>query len=143
MQLCGGRLDAVIASALIPGICHYTVMLVQMTIALPFQRAGADESVVTSVAVTVGVMWALLVTGAVSVALVRSGRLRSPRIAVIAAWLERFPPQRIAPLLVGFAALAVFDIHIQWLASRAFGVALDWSALAASPRDCRSSTSRS
>src|SRR5262249_51778141 len=37
MQLCGGRLDAVIASALIPGICHYFVMLVQMTIALPLQ----------------------------------------------------------------------------------------------------------
>jgi hypothetical protein len=26
MQLCGGRIDAVIASALIPGICHFFVM---------------------------------------------------------------------------------------------------------------------
>jgi hypothetical protein len=131
MQLCGGRLDAVIASALIPGICHFFVMMVQMTIALPLQREGAGQSVVTSVAVTAGVMWALLGTGVVSVALVRSGRLRSRRIAVIDTWLARFPPRQTVPLIAGFAALAIFDIHIQWLASRAFGVALDWSALAA------------
>jgi hypothetical protein len=131
VQLCGGRLDAVIASALIPGICHFFVMMVQMSIALPLQRAGADEDVVTSVAITAGLMWALLIAGVVSVALVRSGRLRSKRIAAISGWLERFPLHRIAPFVVGFAALAVFDIHIQWLASRAFGVALDWSALAA------------
>jgi hypothetical protein len=31
----------------------------------------------------------------------------------------------------GFAALAIFDVHIQWLASRAFGVEIDWMALAA------------
>jgi hypothetical protein len=131
MQLCGGRLDAVIASALIPGLCHFFVMMVQMTIALPLQRDGADESVVTSIAVTVGVMWTLLAAGVASVALVRSGRLRSSRITVIGQWLERFPPRQIAPFIAGFAALAVFDIHIQWLASRAFGVGLDWTALAA------------
>ncbi len=131
MQLCGGRLDAVIASALIPGICHFFVMLVQMSIALPLQPESTDGSVVTSIAVTLGLMWALLAAGAASVALVRSGRLRSRRIEVISAWLSRFPPRQLAPFLLGFAALAVFDIHIQWLASRAFGVALDWTALAA------------
>jgi len=131
VQLCGGRLDAVIASSLIPGMCHFFVMMVQMTIALPLQRPGADSGVVTTVAFTAGFMWALLIAGVASVALVRSGRLRSRRIHAIAAWLERFPPGQIAPFLVGFAGLAVFDIHIQWLASHAFGVALDWSALAA------------
>ncbi len=131
LQLCGGRIDAVIASALIPGICHFFVMLVQMTIALPLQRSSGGDGVLASVAITAGIMWALLAAGALSVALVRSGRLRSRRIKVIADWLGRFPPRQIAPFLVGFAALAIFDIHIQWLASRAFGVPLDWSALAA------------
>jgi hypothetical protein len=131
MQLCGGRLDAVIASALIPGICHFVVMLIQMTIALPFQRASADEAVLTSIAVTLGVSWVLLAVGAASVALVRSGKIRSRRIAVISTWLSRFPPRQLAPFFVGFAALAIFDVQIQWLASRAFGVPLDWSALAA------------
>ena len=131
MQLCGGRLDAVIASALIPGICHFFVMLVQMTIALPFHRATADSNVMASLAVTVAVMWALFAAGIASVVAVRAGRLRSRRLAVVAAWLERFPPHRIAPFLVGFALLSVFDVQIQWLASRAFGVSIDWSALAA------------
>src|SRR5262249_36028395 len=131
MQLCGGRLDAVIASALIPWICHFFVMTVQMTVALPLQRAEADPHVVATIAVAVGAMWALLVAGVASFALVRSGRLHSKRLAVVAEWLERFPPRAIAPFLIGFAALSIFDVQIQWLASRAFGVALDWSALAA------------
>ena len=131
VQLCGGRLDAVIASALIPGICHFFVMLVQMSIALPFQGAEADPGVLTSLVLTAGFLWAVLIAGVGSVALVRSGKLRSRRITAIAAWLERFPPRQIAPFLLGFAALAVFDIQIQWLASDAFGVTLDWGALAA------------
>jgi Lysylphosphatidylglycerol synthase TM region len=128
-QLCGGRFDAVIASALVPGLCHFFVMLVQMTLALPFQNPSTGSF--ASVAIATGVMWAFLLAGAVSVSLVRSGRLESPRIAPVAAWLDRFPPRQIAPFLLGFAALALFDIHIQWLASRAFGVPLEWTALAA------------
>jgi hypothetical protein len=131
MQLCGGRIDAIIASALIPGICHFFVMLVQMTIALPFQRDTADESVVMTIAVTAAVLWTVFAAGVASFVLVRTGRLRSKRLAVIGKWLERFPPRQIAPFVAGFAALSMFDIQIQWLASRAFGVALDWSALAA------------
>ena len=128
MQLCGGRLDAVVASALVPGISHFFVMIVQMTIALPFQPHGAAA---TSVAVTAAAMWVLLLSGCVGVALVRSGRLHSRRLAPVAAWLERFPPRQIAPFIIGFAALAVFDVHIQWLASRAFGVPIEWAAIAA------------
>jgi hypothetical protein len=128
-QLCGGRFDAVIASALVPGLCHFFVMLVQTTLALPFQNPTTGSF--ASVAIAAGVMWAFLLVGAVSVMLVRSGRMQSPRIAAVSAWLDRFPPRQIAPFLLGFSALAVFDIHIQWLASRAFGVPLDWSALAA------------
>jgi hypothetical protein len=76
-------------------------------------------------------MWTLLAVGVASVVLVRAGRLRSKRLSVIAKWLERFPPRQIAPFLLGFAALSLFDIQIQWLASDAFGVAVDRSALAA------------
>jgi hypothetical protein len=130
MQLCGGRLDAVIASALIPGICHFFVMLVQMTIALPYQRQS-DDSPVFVVSVIVAVLWVVLLAGLTCLLLARLGHLRSKRLAVIARWLDRFPPSQIAPFLVGFAALSIFDVQIQWLASRAFGVAVDWSALAA------------
>ena len=128
-QLCGGRFDAVIATALVPGLCHFLVLLMQTTLALPFQNPTTGSF--ASVAIAAAIMWGLLLAGAVSMALVRSGRLQSPRIASIAVWLDRFPPGQIAPFLLGFGALAVFDIHIQWLASSAFGVTLDWSALAA------------
>jgi hypothetical protein len=46
-------------------------------------------------------------------------------------WFDRFPLRELAPFLWGFALLAVFDIQIQWLATRAFGVPIDWAALAA------------
>jgi hypothetical protein len=49
----------------------------------------------------------------------------------VAAWLDRFPLRELAPFLYGFVALALFDVQIQWLASRAFGVPIDWAALAA------------
>ena len=52
-------------------------------------------------------------------------------IARIRSWLDRFPPRQLVPFLAGFALLAVFDIQIQWMASRAFGVPIEWTALAA------------
>ncbi len=129
VQLCGGRLDAVVASALVPVVSHFFVMLVQMTIALPFQPGGAGA--VPSVAIVAAAMWSVVAAGCVGVVLVRSGRLQSRRLAPVAAWLERFPPREIAPFIAGFAVLAVFDVQIQWLASRAFGVSIDWTAIAA------------
>jgi hypothetical protein len=128
VQLCGGRLDAVLASMLVPVISHFFVMLVQMTIAMPFQSGGF--AAVRSVAIVTAGMWVFVAAGCVSVALVRSGRLQSRRLAPVAAWLVRFPLREIAPFVAGFTALAIFDVHIQWLASRAFGVPIEWAAIA-------------
>jgi Lysylphosphatidylglycerol synthase TM region len=128
-RLCGGRLDAVVASTLVPVVSHLFAMLVQMTIALPFQEGGIGA--VRGVAIIAGVMWLLVAALLGGVALVRSGRLRSRWLTPVNAWLERFPLREIAPYLWGFGALAIFDVHIQWLASRAFGVHIDWTAMAA------------
>jgi hypothetical protein len=46
-------------------------------------------------------------------------------------WLDRFPLREIRPFFLGFAALTIFDIIIQGLASRAFGVDISWTALTA------------
>jgi len=129
VQLCGGRMDAVVASALVPVICHFFVMLVQMTLALPFQTGGIGA--LPGVAIATAVMWTAVLVGLLAVRLVRSGRLQSRWIAPVDAWLTRFRPREIALFLWGFAALAIFDIHIQWLASRAFGVPIEWAAMAA------------
>lgn len=128
-RLVGGRLDAVIACTLVPVVGHFFVMLVQMTLALPFLRGGvADHLDVVGVAAA---LWSVVAAMAVGVWLSRSRRLRSPTLDRVAAWLERFPLRELWPFLWGFALLAVFDVQIQWLASRAFGVPIEWSALAA------------
>ncbi len=129
VQLCKGRIDAVVASALVPVVCHFFVMLVQVTLALPFQTGGIGA--VPGVAVTAAIAWGLLFAGYGGLQLVRNGSIRVRWLAPVDAWLARFPPREIAPFLWGFAALAVFDVHIQWLASRAFGVDIEWMAMAA------------
>jgi hypothetical protein len=129
VQLCGGRIDAVVASALVPVVCHFFVMLVQMTLALPFQTGGIGA--LPGVAIAAAVMWTLMLLGFVGVRLVHTGRIRSRWLEPVDDWLARFPPREIAPFVWGFAALAVFDVHIQWLASRAFGVPIEWTAMAA------------
>lgn len=128
-QLAGGRIDAVVASALVPVVSHFLVLLVQTTLALPFQEGGIGRY--PGVAATAAVMWGLVVVGATAIGLARAGRLRTERLARVNAWLDRFPPRELVPFLWGFAALSVFDVQIQWLASRAFGVPIDWTALAA------------
>jgi len=129
VQLAGGRIDAVVASALVPVVSHFFVLLVQMTLALPFQEGGIGRY--PGVAATAAVMWAVTAAAVVAVWLARAGRLRTERLERVNAWLDRFPPRELVPFLWGFAALAIFDIQIQWLASRAFGVPIDWTALAA------------
>ena len=128
-RLVGGRLDAVVACTLVPVVSHFFVMLVQMTLALPFlQGSPADHLDVVGVAT---VMWSVVIACAIGAQLSRSRRVRSPALDRVAAWLERFPLRQLWPFLWGFALLALFDIQIQWLATRAFGVPIDWTALAA------------
>lgn len=129
VRLVGGRLDAVVASTLVPVVCHFFVMLVQMTIALPFLDGGAAEHL--DVVGVAAAMWSVVGVAAVGVWLSRTRRLRWSGMDPVAAWLERFPLRELAPFLWGFGLLALFDVQIQWLASRAFGVPIDWAALAA------------
>jgi hypothetical protein len=129
VRLAGGRLDAVVASALVPVVSHFFVMLVQMTLALPLLPGGvAGNPSVTSVA---GLLWAIVAATGIGVWLARSGRVVFPGIGRLVAWLDRFPLRELRVFLWGFVALAVFDVAIQWQASRAFGVDIPWTALAA------------
>jgi hypothetical protein len=98
-------------------------MLMQMTIATPFLAGGITGN--PGITSAVGVLWALVATGAVGVWLFRTGRISYRGAAPIAAWMDRFPPRELAIFLWGFA------VHIQWMASSAFGVPIDWIALAA------------
>jgi hypothetical protein len=128
-QLAGGRLDAVISAALIPAFVHFVVMLCVMTVALPFVGGGpaANRGTWTAAAT----LWGVVIAIAIAVRLSGSRKVRIPGIAGLRNWLGRFSLRDLRPFFLGFAALTFFDVTIQGLASRAFGIPIDWIALAA------------
>lgn len=128
-ELTGRRMDAVLASALVPVLCHFFVMLVMMTIALPFLPGGIAGN--RDVLVTAGALWAIWIGVGVGVRLSRTRGIRFPGAAGIRAWIERFPLREIRPFLAGFTGLVAFDVAIQKMASLAFGVDLPWIEMAA------------
>jgi hypothetical protein len=128
-QLSGGRLDAVISAALVPAFVHFLVMLGLMTLALPFVEGGLAANRGTWT--TAGILWAVVAGVAVAVRISGSRKLRIPGIAGLRGWLERFSLRDLRPFFLGFLGLSLFDVVIQGLASRAFGIPIDWIALAA------------
>ena len=76
-------------------------------------------------------LWAVILSMAAGVWLSRSGRVQFPGIERVVEFLDRFPLRTMGPFLAGFTVLAVFHVQIQWFASRAFGIDIEWSALAA------------
>jgi hypothetical protein len=128
-RLTGGRLEAVLAAALVPGICHFLVLALQMTVALPFLQGGFDAN--RYVFITAGVTWTIVFIVAIGVRASANHPTRIPGAQRVRDWLERFPLREIRPFFLGFAGLTIFDIVIQGLASQAYGVHIDWTALAA------------
>ena len=128
-QLVGQRFDAVIGSALVPVLCHFVVMLFMMTLALPTLPGGIAAN--RDVAITAGILWAILIALLVSVRLSATTRWRFPGSRGLRAWAERFPLSALWPFFFGFVGLVIFDVTIQKLASQAFGIDIPWLALAA------------
>ena len=126
-RLTGGRIDAVVAAAVIPFLSHLLVLLAQATLALPLLPGPTtDHGAVLGVVAT---GWAIVF---VAVGVLRSRRLRRlPGFARAAAWLDQVPFRALTPFIGMFAALAAFDVLIQGLASRAFGIPLPWLDLVA------------
>ncbi len=128
VQLCGGRIEGVIAVALVPAICHFIVMGLQMTFAL-FVLPGslADNR---DVAIGAAVMWAVVFGVAAAVRISATRAVPLPGVRYVREWLERFPLRALWPFFLAFVALTIFDVLIQGAASRAFGVPIAWEALA-------------
>ena len=128
-QLTGGRIDAVISVALVPAFVHFLVMLGLMTLALPFVEGGLAANRGTWT--TAGILWAIVAGIFVAIRLSASRKVRIPGIAGLRSWLERFSLRDLRPFFLGFLGLTIFDVVIQGLASRAFGIPIDWITLAA------------
>jgi hypothetical protein len=125
-RLTRGSITAVVAAAGVPFVCHFAVLLIQATLALAFLSGGAGAN--RDIAVAAGLGW-MLVAGAVA-----AGRLgfweRLVGSTRLGAWMRNVDRRSLLSLAGWFALFALFDVIIQGLASRAFGVTIDWWALA-------------
>jgi hypothetical protein len=128
-ELTGGRLEAVLAAALVPAICHFLVLALQVTVTLPFLPGSFDSN--RDVFIAAGITWFVVLALAIGVRISATGSTRIPGAKRVRNWLERFPLREIRPFFFGFLAFTIFDVVIQGLASRAFGVDIAWTALAA------------
>ncbi len=126
-QLAAGRMDVVLAAALVPAVCHLFVMTVQVTIAVPLLDEGLAAN--RDVAGTAAVVWLLMIVGAIAVKLLRAGRIAG--LEGVRAWLDRFPLRTLAPFVLMFVGVTAFDVLIQGLATRAFNTPIEWTSLMA------------
>lgn len=126
-QLTHVRVAAVVIVASLPFVCHFAILLVQATIALPFLTSGFDSH--AGVTLTVAVGWV------VALAALAAGRFglwkRWSESFGLGPWLGEITLRRLLPFMGWFALFAAFDVTIQGLASRAFDVPIPWIALAA------------
>jgi len=126
-RLSGGKLEAVVAAGLIPFASHLLVLLTQASLMLPWLPGGIAAN--RDVFLTAVIGWSLV--AAVSL-LLRGRALRKNEMGERAVqWLDGVRARDFLPFLACFAALGAFDVTIQGLASRAFGVPIPWSALIA------------
>ena len=129
VQLAGGRLATLVSAVMLPVAIHSVVMLLQMTVALPFVEGGAAEN--RSVVIAIGIAWTLVVAVGVAIRVSLTRPVKVLGITRLRIWLQRFQARDVRLFFLGFVGLSVFDILVQGLASRAFGVPIGWGALAA------------
>jgi hypothetical protein len=126
-QLARGRVAAVVAVMTIPFGCHFLVLLFQASLSLALLGGGLGAN--RDVAILVGCGWALVLSVALCVRLGLWRRLL--RVSGLTSWVERVRPRELLPFLGWFCLFGLFDLLIQGSAARAFGVPIDWLALAA------------
>jgi hypothetical protein len=126
LHLTGGQIAAVIAVGTVPLATHFFVLLIQATLALGFLDGGPLGN--RDILVAVCISWSLIGLGAIAV---RTGtwerRIANTRLG---AWTRNLSFRSMLPFIGWFTLLAAFDVMIQGLASRAFGIEISWWALA-------------
>jgi len=125
-QLTGGGIAAAVAVATVPLATHFFILLIQATLSLAFLEGGPAGN--RDILIAVSMSWAFI---AFAVVAMRTGfwerRIASTRFG---AWTRNVSFRKMLPFIGWFALLAAFDVFIQGMASRAFGIHIDWWALA-------------
>jgi hypothetical protein len=126
-KLVRDRLATVLAVIVIPFGAHFFVLLCQATLVLPFLAGGLMKNLDVATAVSIGWTTVIVCIGA--------GRLRYwerfLRRVGLESWAGKAKLRRLVPIVGWFAVFAAFDVLIQGLASRAFGIPIPWIDLLA------------
>ena len=123
----GAGIAKVVAASSIPFIAHFAVLLIQVSLALPFLEGGFDAN--HDVFLTTLICWLVVAAITVGTRLGYTGGVM--RRLGLASLLERLRARELLPFVLWFGVFAIFDVLIQGLASRAFGVPIGWLALMA------------
>lgn len=117
----------VVAIASIPFITHFAVLLLQATFVLAFLEGGlAGNRDVTGLVIA---SWLMVIAVTIGV---RNGYLHTMLEKVgIGGWIDSVKPRELLPYVGWFALFGVYDVAIQGLAARSFGLDIDWVALIA------------
>ena len=126
-KLVTDRLATILAVIIIPFGAHFFVLLCQATLILPFLEVGplANRDVLSGVVIG----WTAVAAG------VGAGRLRAwerfLRRVGLESWTGKAQMRKLGPIVGWFAVFAAFDVFVQGLASRAFGIPIPWDELIA------------
>ncbi|MCP4038205.1 MAG: hypothetical protein GY733_14790 [bacterium] len=117
----------VVAIASIPFVAHFAVLLIQATLALAVLEGGIGANRDVSVLVAfswlaVIVIWVAVRWGYMRIALERLG---------IGGWIDTVKPRELIPYVAWFGLFGIYDVAIQGLAARSFGLDISWIALVA------------
>lgn len=124
-QLCRAPLQSVVAVATLPFLAHFFVLLLQGSVALAF--VPRDQVQFGLVAGVVAFGWALVLTFVIARSVGAVDRLYAlMRLDFLDGRVKLWD---LAPYFGVFAAFATADVLIQGMASRAFGIEIDWVAL--------------
>jgi hypothetical protein len=121
-QLVQDRIASVLAVIIVPFAAHFFVLLCQATLTLPFLEGGLGGNL--DVTIGVGTGWT---TFAVCTVAAHFGHwTRFLRRIGLDSWAGRLTVRKLAPIVGWFAVFAAFDVLVQGLASRAFGIPIPW-----------------
>ncbi len=126
-QLVKDRLATILAVIIIPFSAHFFVLLCQATLALPFLDGGPMANLDVTLGVAIG--WTTVVFG-IGAARLRYWERFLRRVG-LESWVARASLRKLVPIIGWFAVFAAFDVLVQGLASRAFGVPIPWIDLVA------------
>ena len=127
VHLTRGSAGRVILAASVPGMVHAVVLVLQLTLALLLLEGGAAQNRDVAIAAVAG--WLIILGAVVGVRLARGSS--GGTLARVRSLIEAVNFRAFLPMLAWFVVLAVLDVGVQWLGTRAFGVPIDFLSLVA------------